>query len=176
LARYHLEDPFLRFWQRFVGPRQAELEIGHGQVALWHEIRHQLPQVVAPMWERVARWHLLRSGGRDGLPPVSEVGSWWSGQAQIDLVCVDRHSRSVILGEARWRQERVTCDSKGKFLLSTHERRPESTTLHAFDFVLQAPMAAGGERVVPQGRTCLRHGTGPGNRGSKGTAARFAMS
>jgi AAA+ ATPase superfamily predicted ATPase len=104
-ARYHLEDPFLRFWQRFVGPRQPELEIGHGQQVLWHEIRHQLPQVVAPMWERIARWHLLRSGGQGGLPPVAEVGSWWSSHAQIDVVGVDRHSRSVIFGEARWRQE-----------------------------------------------------------------------
>lgn len=107
-ARYHLEDPFLRFWQRFVGPRQAELEIGHGQEALWHEIRHQLPHVVAPVWERIARWHLLHASGQDGLPPVAEVGSWWSGQAQIDVVGLDRHSRSVVLGEARWRQEPVT--------------------------------------------------------------------
>jgi AAA+ ATPase superfamily predicted ATPase len=107
-ARYHLQDPFLRFWQRFVGPRQAELEIGHGQDALWHEIRHQLPQVVAPIWERIARWHLLRSGSQGRLPPVAEVGSWWSSQAQIDAVGIDRHSRSVIFGEARWRQEPVT--------------------------------------------------------------------
>jgi len=104
-ARYHLEDPFLSFWQRFVAPRQAELEIGHGQEALWHEIRLQMSHVVAPVWERIARWHLLRSARQYGLPPVAEVGSWWSRQAQIDLVGVDRHSRSVVFGEARWRQE-----------------------------------------------------------------------
>lgn len=107
-VRYHLQDPFLRFWQRFVGPRQAELEIGHGQEALWHEIRHQLPQVVAPMWERIARWHLLSCGNQSGLPPVAEVGSWWSSQAQIDVVGIDRRSRSIVFGEARWRQEPVT--------------------------------------------------------------------
>ncbi len=104
-ARYHLRDPFLRFWQRFVAPHQAELEIGHGQEALWHEIRLQMPQVVAPIWEQVARWHLLRCAGQGGLPSVVEVGSWWSRQAQIDVVGVDRRSRSVVLGEARWRQE-----------------------------------------------------------------------
>jgi AAA+ ATPase superfamily predicted ATPase len=107
-ARYHLQDPFLRFWQRFVAPRQAELEIGHGQEALWHEIRHQLPRVVAPVWERIARWHLLRYARQGGLPPVTEVGSWWSGQAQIDVVGVDRRGRSVVFGEARWRQEPFT--------------------------------------------------------------------
>lgn len=104
-ARYHLQDPFLRFWQRFVAPRQAELEIGHGQEALAHEIRLQMSHVVAPIWERIARWHLLRSTRPGGLPPVSEVGSWWSRRVQIDVVGVDRHSRSVVFGEARWRQE-----------------------------------------------------------------------
>jgi len=107
-ARYHLEDPFLRFWHRFVSPRQAELEIGHGQESLWHEIRHQMPHVVAPVWERIARWHLLRCSRQCGLPPVAKVGSWWSREAQIDVVGVDRHSQSVVFGEARWRQESFT--------------------------------------------------------------------
>jgi AAA+ ATPase superfamily predicted ATPase len=107
-ARYHLEDPFLRFWQRFVGPRQAELEIGLGQDALWHEIRQQMPQVVAPVWERIGRQHLLRAGRRAGLPPIAEVGAWWSARAQIDVIGLDRQSRSVVFGEARWRQEPFT--------------------------------------------------------------------
>lgn len=107
-ARYHLQDPFLRFWHRFVAPRQAELEIGHGQEATWHEIRLQMPHVVAPIWEQVARWHLLRSARQGGLPPISEAGSWWSAQAQIDVVGVDRHSRLVVFGDARWRQEPFT--------------------------------------------------------------------
>ncbi len=107
-ARYHLQDPFLRFWQRFVAPRQAELEIGHGQEAVWHEIRLQMPHVVAPIWEQIARWHLLRSASQGGLPPVAEVGSWWSRQVQLDVVGVDRRSRSVVFGEARWRQEPLT--------------------------------------------------------------------
>jgi len=107
-ARYHLEDPFLRFWHRFVGPRQAELEIGYGQEALWHIIRQQMPQIVAPVWERLGRWRLLRSGRRAGLPPVAEVGAWWSARAQIDVIGLDRQSRSVVFGEARWRQEPFT--------------------------------------------------------------------
>jgi hypothetical protein len=79
-----------------------------GQEPLWHEIRHQMPHVVAPVWERIARWHLLRCSRQSGLPPVAEVGSWWSRQAQIDVVGVDRHSRSAVFGEARWRQEPFT--------------------------------------------------------------------
>lgn len=107
-GRYHLQDPFLRFWQRFVAPRQAELEIGQGQEAVWQEIRLQMPHTVAPIWERIAGWHLLRCARQGGLPPVTEVGSWWSGQAQIDVVGVDRHSRSAVLGETCWRRDPST--------------------------------------------------------------------
>jgi len=47
---------------------------------------------------------------------VAEVGLWWSGQAQtctersecVDVVGAERHSRSVVFGEARWRQEPFT--------------------------------------------------------------------
>jgi len=104
-ARYHIKDPFLRFWQRYVGPRQSELEINHGQDAVWHQIRLQLPQIVAPVWEQIARWHLLSHENRGSLPIVNEVGSWWNAQAQIDVVGVDRNTRTVVFGEVRWRQE-----------------------------------------------------------------------
>jgi hypothetical protein len=107
-ARYFLADPFLAFWQRFVEPHQAELEIGVGQEAAWQTIRLELPQVCAPIWEQVARLHLLGQSRQGGMPPVSEIGSWWSRQAQLDIVGMDRHSRSVIFGEARWRQEPFT--------------------------------------------------------------------
>ncbi|MEM7126714.1 MAG: ATP-binding protein [Chloroflexota bacterium] len=104
-ARYHLQDPFLRFWQRYVGPRQAELEIGHAQEALWHQIRLDMSQIVAPIWEQIAQWHLLDHADRGNLPTVSECGTWWNAKAQIDAVGVDRTNKVVIFGEARWRHE-----------------------------------------------------------------------
>jgi hypothetical protein len=50
----------------------------------------------------------LSQSRQQGLPPISEVGSWWNRQAQLDVVGLDRHSRSVVFGEARWRQEPFT--------------------------------------------------------------------
>jgi AAA+ ATPase superfamily predicted ATPase len=107
-ALYHLADPFLAFWHRYVEPHLAELEIGVGQEAAWQTIRLELAQVTAPIWEQVARLHLLSQSRQQGLPPISEVGSWWNRQAQLDVVGLDRHSRSVVFGEARWRQEPFT--------------------------------------------------------------------
>lgn len=104
-ARYSLVDPFLAFWQRYVEPHQAELEIGVGQDAVWQTIRLELAQICAPIWEQIARVHLLGQSRQGGLPPVSEVGSWWNRRTQLDVVGIDRPSRSVVFGEVRWRQE-----------------------------------------------------------------------
>lgn len=107
-ARYGLSDPFQTFWQRYVEPRRSELEIGAAQEAVWQTIRMELPQITAPIWEQIARAHLFSQSRQHGLPPVSEVGSWWNRGAQLDVVGIDRHSRSVVFGEARWRQEPFT--------------------------------------------------------------------
>jgi AAA+ ATPase superfamily predicted ATPase len=107
-ARYHLCDPFLRFWLRFVAPRQAELEIGMGLDAAWNEVRLQMPRLVAPIWEQVARRHTLYAARRWGVPPVTEVGSWWDRRTQIDVVGIERRTHTVVFGEARWRQEPFT--------------------------------------------------------------------
>ena len=72
------------------------------------ELRHNWPQFVAPIWEELARTHLYVASGRDFPFFVSEVGSWWSAQAQIDVVGINRSERRVILGEAKWLNTAMT--------------------------------------------------------------------
>ena len=137
-ARYHLRDPFMRFWMRFVAPRQAELEIGLGQEAAWNEIRLQMPYIVAPIWEQIARHDLLLRARQGGMPPVSEVGSWWSRQTQIDVVGVDRRNYAVIFGEARWRQEPFTIGDLEHLMAKGHHWLRGSDALWDVHYALYA--------------------------------------
>jgi uncharacterized protein len=106
---YHILDPFLRFWHRWVAPQRRLLEINQRQTETFNVIRQQLPQIVAPVWETLARQHLLHASGQGTIPfSVQEIGSWWSRQAQIDVVGVNRGTHQVIFGEARWRTTAVT--------------------------------------------------------------------
>lgn len=105
---YHIADPFYRFWHRWVLPRREVLEIGHGLEPTQDELRHNWPQFVAPIWEELARTHLFVASGRNFPFFVNEVGSWWSAQAQIDVVGVNRSERRVILGEAKWLNTSMT--------------------------------------------------------------------
>ncbi len=109
LGTYHIMDPFLRFWHRWAAPHRALLEIGQRQDETLSEIRNNLPYIVAPVWEALARQHLLVASGRGHIPfPVQEVGSWWARGAQIDLVGVNRADHRVVFGEARWCSTPVT--------------------------------------------------------------------
>ncbi len=106
---YHILDPFLRFWHRWVAPHRRLLEINQRQSETLSEIRNQLSQIVAPIWETVARQHLLVASGQGQIPfSVQEVGSWWVRNAQVDVVGVNRQTRQVLFGEVRWRSTAVT--------------------------------------------------------------------
>lgn len=106
---YHIVDPFLRFWHRWVAPHRSLLEINQRQAQTLTEIRNELPYIVAPVWEMVAQQSLLTAASQGRLPfTVQEVGSWWTHGAQVDVVGVNRSERRVVFGEARWRSTPVT--------------------------------------------------------------------
>lgn len=72
-------------------------------------IRRAMPNIVAPIWEEVARRHLLIASAEAIIPfHFEQIGSWWSKQAQIDVVGVNRTERRVLFGEAKWTREPLT--------------------------------------------------------------------
>jgi AAA+ ATPase superfamily predicted ATPase len=106
---YHLRDPFYRFWHQWVLPNEDYLAIGRRQEEVADQIRQALPRIVAPIWEEVARHHVLVASADRVIPfHFEEIGSWWSGDAQIDVVGVNRAERRVLFGEAKWTREPMT--------------------------------------------------------------------
>lgn len=67
---YHMSDPFVRFWHRWVAPHRRLLEINQHQIETLTAIRTQFPCIVAPVWELLARQHVLRASGTGRLPFV----------------------------------------------------------------------------------------------------------
>lgn len=106
---YHLRDPFFRFWHQWVLPSEDYLAIGRRQEEVADQIRQALPRIVAPIWEEIARHHVLVASADRVIPfHFEEIGSWWSGDAQIDIVGVNRSERRVLFGEAKWTREPTT--------------------------------------------------------------------
>jgi AAA+ ATPase superfamily predicted ATPase len=106
---YHLRDPFFRFWHQWVLPHEDYLTIGRRQDEVADQIRQAMPRIVAPVWEEIARRHLLVASAEGTIPfHFEEIGSWWSGEAQVDVVGVNRAERRVLFGEAKWSHEPMT--------------------------------------------------------------------
>lgn len=109
-GHWSLEDPFLRFWFRFVFPFQADLEAGLSPVDLFrNEIRPAISHHVAPVFEEFSRSYARSKFGTE----ATTVDRWWGNALhslrrsqersteEIDLVG-RRRNRVTLLGEAKW--------------------------------------------------------------------------
>jgi len=103
-TRYQVADPYLHFYLSFLGPYQAEIDRGRGDLTLarieatWTSWRARAVQPVL----RAALARLLPADG-----PV--VGSYWtrSGLPEIDIVLADRApvaDRVLGVGAIKWRE------------------------------------------------------------------------
>lgn len=103
LGRYHIIDPYLRFYYRFLINRQSQLALGVQDQAL-EEIKHHLRDFIgAYTWEELCREWVLRASAKGQLSlPVDQVGSVWTQKAQVDVVGINTMEKTLVLGECKW--------------------------------------------------------------------------
>lgn len=90
-ARYRVDDPYLRFWLRFIGPGMADIERGRSDRVVerirrdWHAWRGRTI-------EPVVREALRRLSPIDGLADADAVGGYWTrtNVPEIDIIGADR--------------------------------------------------------------------------------------
>jgi uncharacterized protein len=99
---YHIEDPFFRFWFRYVAGNRSRLE-RHRVAEVSTEILADMDNTMGWAFERCCRrWAAVYAHEQiTGAP--RQIGSWWSrdGQTEIDVVGTSRH-RYTLLGSCRW--------------------------------------------------------------------------
>ncbi|MBM2810590.1 MAG: hypothetical protein HW416_1349 [Chloroflexi bacterium] len=100
---YHLSDPYLRFWFRFVGPLQGFLQLGRSEQVWDDEVLPALDEFVAQTtWKEVCMQHLWRRLAAGQITAqFSELGRWWDSGDEIDLVGL-WHGRATVVGECKW--------------------------------------------------------------------------
>ena len=106
-GRYHLCDPYFRFYFRFLAPYQDALAFDPepALAAVRDGLRAFVGQTV---FEELSReW--VKAQGRQGKLPLkpSVVGSLWSRRTQVDVVAVDWDARCVLAGECKWGLDQV---------------------------------------------------------------------
>lgn len=108
-GRYHLSDPFLRFYFRFLAPSAADGTLSYRPERVLPGIRQGLRAFVgATAWEELARqWvDAAVKPARFGMLPQT-IGSHWSRHVQVDVVAVNWQTRDLLLGECRWTEDAV---------------------------------------------------------------------
>ena len=109
-GHWHLRDPFLRFWFRFVFPFADDLEAGLRPATLWStEVEPVLADHVGVEFEDYMRTWIRATQS------VSQVHQWWGNSLntlrrdgirtteEIDAIGVVR-KRVTMVAEARWRR------------------------------------------------------------------------
>ena len=115
LGRYHIVDPYLRFYYRFLANRQTQLALGIQDQALEEIKRHLRDFIGANTWEELCREWLLRASANRSLPMlVDQVGSVWTRAAQVDVVGINSMEKLLVLGECKWGAE-----PQGRSVLTT---------------------------------------------------------
>jgi len=105
-SRYLVADEFLRFWFRFVEPNRSSIEEAP-QIVLDGTIEPGLPDHVATTFEDVcveATWEAIRCGD---LGPYADVGRWWYGEDEVDIVGLAPNDDRMLLAECKWTSEPV---------------------------------------------------------------------
>ncbi|MDY7075910.1 MAG: ATP-binding protein [Chloroflexota bacterium] len=102
-SRYHLADPYLRFYFRFIQPNLGLVEQELTDL-LWQRIAEQFRAFVGlTAFENLCReWTLVQArAGQLPFPPEI-VGSHWSKNAQVDVVALNWREQAILLGECKW--------------------------------------------------------------------------
>ena len=106
-GRYHLSDPYFRFFFRFLAPFHDTLTFEPDRVLA--QVKEGLRAFVgATAFEELCRnWATLQGrGGRLGFDP-DIVGSHWSAAVQVDVVAIQWQERQILLGECKWGAEGI---------------------------------------------------------------------
>lgn len=106
-GRYHLQDPFFRFYFRFIAPFYDYLpfDVDSVEKKVKQELRAFVGQTA---FEDLARLWVVQQGKAGKLPFQPDiVGSHWSRRVQVDVVAVNWSTRQILLGECKWGEQPV---------------------------------------------------------------------
>jgi hypothetical protein len=106
-GRYHLSDPYFRFYFQFLEPFLSSSPFDPDQVI--EAARRNLRAFVGvTAFEELARQWVWIQGKAGQLPFTPDgVGSHWSSRVQVDVVALNWKTHDILLGECKWGTDKV---------------------------------------------------------------------
>jgi len=109
---YFVNDHFIEFWFRFVHAYQGELEFENTEYVIGKIKKSFIEKHVSFVYEDICREllsMLCKEGKIDFIP--NKIGSYWSGNIEIDVVALDEERKRVLFGECKYHTQPVDVDA-----------------------------------------------------------------
>jgi uncharacterized protein len=109
-GRYHISDPLMRFWFRYIIRNQSLIEMGETE-RLNSKIMQDLPTLMGHAFENLTRALLTARNDGSIVPFMFEkIGGYWNrtGSVEIDIVALDDAGGNILFGECKLNGNRFT--------------------------------------------------------------------
>lgn len=130
-GRYVITDPYLRFYYRFLAPHRTAIEQGRIKQTTSLLYDHLLDFIGTHTFEELCRDWVNIVAEMNEFPFLPErTGSFWSKQAQVDVLAINWRTKDILLGECKWGQNAVGRTVIQTLLDKTEKVVPEQFTWH----------------------------------------------
>ncbi|MBU3965953.1 MAG: ATP-binding protein [Euryarchaeota archaeon] len=105
---YKIKDNFFNFWFKFVYPHKNDIEIGNTQKVI-DIIKQELSSYTGHIFEDIVKEFLILMNAGNSLPfNFSKIGTWWSGDREIDVVALSKNEALFV--ECKWQNRKTGID------------------------------------------------------------------
>ena len=114
--KWQIDDPFLRFWFRFVYPYQGLIESNRTSLLLQYVVDNYM-QFTGKTLERFYHDWAMQSGR------YTRIGNWWDkkGENEIDMVALNEFNKTCVIAEIKRNPKKLSLsvlEAKAKVLSS----------------------------------------------------------
>lgn len=97
---YLISDPFFNFWFRYVYPNRIDLEAGRSE-EITELVKKDFSDYAGHMFEVLVD-ELIRTKYVLKQFSFSEIGRWWHGGEEIDIVALNEATKDIVFIECKW--------------------------------------------------------------------------
>jgi len=120
-TQYVLKDHMFKFWYQFIPKAVSIIELGQGQVYYEKVVKPQIHLFMGSVFEEMCRYYTLQQGVKGTYGSLlTQVGTWWGVEqitdeegnrktqsADIDVVGVSTVDKTVVIGECKFKNEKI---------------------------------------------------------------------
>lgn len=139
---YNISDNCFLFWYKYVFLSRASINDGFGKAIFISDVCPTLMNYIGkPPFEAICRDYLKLMAKAGRLPiRATAFGAWWGNdprekkQTDIDVVAADKSTKSIIIGECKWRETELISAAKLSSWMSRTHLLGEYTHRHYYLF------------------------------------------